>query len=293
MKRYIKLSLVFFVLFIFNITLVSASTNTNIRTEDNYLINDWIEVTDSNRGNILNTPAVNAEEKIYDFADLYTDSEEKDLYNEVNSYIQSYNMDLVIVTINRNNKSSPQEYADDFYDYNDFGISSNRDGVLFLIDMQNREIYMSTTGTAIEMYNDYRINEALDSVYTYMSDEDYYEGTSNYIDIIKDYAASGYPNNSTISNKGDRPSIVTTMIVSLIITIIIMGILISKNKMVRKATTAEEYLNKESVNIKNISDILVSSNTTKQKIEHNTSSGGSSTHHSSSGGSHGGGGHRF
>ena len=71
MKRYIKLSLVFFVLFIFNITLVSASTNTNTRTEDNYLINDWIEVTDSNRGNILNTPAVNAEEKIYDFADLY------------------------------------------------------------------------------------------------------------------------------------------------------------------------------------------------------------------------------
>ena len=61
MKRYIKLSLVFFVLFIFNITLVSASTNTNTRTEDNYLINDWIEVTDSNRGNILNTPAVNAE----------------------------------------------------------------------------------------------------------------------------------------------------------------------------------------------------------------------------------------
>ena len=293
MKKNVKIFLVILISFIFNITLVSASTNTNIRTEDNYLINDWIEVTDSNRGNILNTPAVNAEEKIYDFADLYTDSEEKDLYNEVNSYIQSYNMDLVIVTINSNNKSSPQEYADDFYDYNDFGISSNRDGILFLIDMQNREIYMSTTGTAIEMYNDYRINEALDSVYTYMSDEDYYEGTSNYIDIIKDYAASGYPNNSTISNKGDRPSIVTTMIVSLIITIIIMGILISKNKMVRKATTAEEYLNKESVNIKNISDILVSSNTTKQKIEHNTSSGGSSTHHSSSGGSHGGGGHRF
>lgn len=293
MKKNVKIFLVILISFIFNITLVSASTNTNIRTEDNYLINDWIEVTDSNRGNILNTPAVNAEEKIYDFADLYTDSEEKDLYNEVNSYIQSYNMDLVIVTINRNNKSSPQEYADDFYDYNYFGISNNRDGVLFLIDMQNREIYMSTTGTAIEMYNDYRINEALDSVYTYMSDEDYYEGTSNYIDIIKDYAASGYPNNSTISNKGDRPSLITTMLVSLIITIIIMGILISKNKMVRKATTAEEYLNKESVNIKNISDILVSSNTTKQKIEHNTSSGGSSTHHSSSGGSHGGGGHRF
>ena len=72
-----------------------------------------------------------------------------------------------------------------------------------------------------------------------------------------------------------------------------MVILINKNKLVRKATTAEEYLNKESVNIKRISDILISSNTTKHKIEHNSSSGGSSTHCSSSGGSHGGGGHRF
>ena len=293
MKRYIKLSLVFFVLFIFNITLVSASTNTNTRTEDNYLINDWIEVTDSNRGNILNTPSVNADEKIYDFADLYTDSEETSLYNKVNSYIQSYNMDLVIVTINSNNKSSPQEYADDFYDYNDFGISSNRDGILFLIDMQNREIYMSTTGTAIEMYNDYRINEALDSVYTYMSDEEYYEGTSNYINIIRDYASSGFPKNNNSSNSDVLQPIVTAMIISLFITIIIMVILINKNKLVRKATTAEEYLNKESVNIKRISDILISSNTTKHKIEHNSSSGGSSTHCSSSGGSHGGGGHRF
>lgn len=293
MKKNVKIFLVILISFIFNITLVSASTNTNIRTEDNYLINDWIEVTDSNRGNILNTPAVNAEEKIYDFADLYTDSEEKDLYNEVNSYIQSYNMDLVIVTINSNNKSSPQEYADDFYDYNNFGISSNRDGVLFLIDMENREIYMSTTGTAIEMYNDYRINEALDSVYTYMSDEAYYEGTSNYINIIRDYASSGFPKNNNSSNIDGLPPIVTAMIISLVITIIVMVILINKNKLVRKATTAEEYLNKESVNIKRISDILISSNTTKHKIEHNTSSGGSSTHHSSSGGSHGGGGHRF
>ena len=292
MKKFIKVSLVFSIFFIFNITLVSASTNTNIRTEDNYLINDWIEVTDSNRSNILNTPAVNANEKIYDFADLYTDSEEVSLYNEVSNYIMSYDMDLVIVTINSNNKSSPQEYADDFYDYNDFGISSNRDGVLFLIDMQTREIYMSTTGSAIRMYNDYRINEALDKVYQYMSNGNYYEGTSNYIDVISDYAREGYPSNNGSSGMEGPPPIVIAIIASLIITIVIMIILVSKNKLVRKATTAEEYLNKESVDIKKTGEILVSSHTSKHKIEHDNG-GGSSTHIGSSGGSHGGGGHRF
>ncbi len=292
MKRYLKIVFIIVISFIFNIKLVSASTNTNIRTDSNYLINDWIEVNDSNRNNILTTPAVDAKEKIYDFADLYDDEEEKLLYNKVNSYINSYNMDLVIVTIDKNNKASPMEYADDFYDYNDFGISSNRDGVLFLIDMQTREIYMSTTGTAIDMYNDYRIDEALDKVYQYMTDQDYYEGTSDYIEIIGDYAEAGFPKNNSSYGKGSFNPVVVSIVFSAIVTAIIMGILISKNKLVRKATTAEEYLNKESVNIKSISDVLISSNTTRHKIER-SSGGGSSTHSGSSGGSHGGGGHGF
>jgi len=258
MKRYLKIVFIIVISFIFNIKLVSASTNTNIRTDSNYLINDWIEVNDSNRNNILTTPAVDAKEKIYDFADLYDDEDEKLLYNKVNSYINSYNMDLVIVTIDKNNKASPMEYADDFYDYNDFGISSNRDGVLFLIDMQTREIYMSTTGTAIDMYNDYRIDEALDKVYQYMTDQDYYEGTSDYIEIIGDYAEAGFPKNNSSYGKGSFNPVVVSIVFSAIVTAIIMGILISKNKLVRKATTAEEYLNKERVNIKTLLNWLLS-----------------------------------
>ncbi len=294
MKNSLKIVVVLLSIFIFNITIVSASTNTNERTENNYLVEDWVKITDANKDNILNTPAVNATEKIYDFADLYSDSEEIKLYDEISKYIDSYNMDLAIVTINQNNKLSPQEYADDFYDYNNFGISSNRDGVLFLIDMQNRELYMSTTGISIEMYNDYRIDKALDSVYQYMSDKFYYDGTYNFIKIIGDFAKEGLPKNNSIDGKESNLSVlIKAMVIGLIVTVIVMAILISKNKLVRKATTAEEYLNKDSVNIKKISDVLISSNITKHRIDHSSSSGGSSTHSGSSGSSHGGGGHGF
>ena len=65
-------------LIIFLLPIVSfASTNTYPRTEDDLRINSWITVTEENKDNILNTPSVNEEEKIYDFADLYTDEEEK------------------------------------------------------------------------------------------------------------------------------------------------------------------------------------------------------------------------
>lgn len=290
MKKIIKIGILIIIGLVWNVSAVSASTNTYIRTEQDYRVSSWVDITESNKNNILQTPSVNEAEKIYDFADLYTESEERDLYNKVTEYIDTHNMDLVIVTIDKNNKSSPMVYADDFYDYNNFGIGKNRDGVLFLIDMENREIYMSTTGSAIKMYNDYRIKEALDQVYQYMSDEEYFEGTTDYIKIISNYASEGFPSGNT--KKLSIGMVVLWSVLSgIIITCIIMVILIRKNRLVRKATTAEEYLDKESVDIKSISDVLISTNTVRTKIEHN--SGGSSTHSGSSGASHGGGGHGF
>ncbi|MBE6157627.1 MAG: TPM domain-containing protein [Firmicutes bacterium] len=292
MIQKLKLVLALVITMMFMVVPVNASTNTKERTEADYLIPSGITVNDYNKDKILKTPAVNSEEKVYDFANLFTDNEETKLKDEIDTYINIHNMDLVVVTINSNNKASARDYADDFYDYNDFGIGSTRDGVLFLIDMDNREIWMSTTGNAIKMYNDYRIESSLDQVYSYMSDEEYYTGTSKYISKISDYASKGLPSNSSSVEMSRAKIILFSLLGGLILTGIIMGILIAKNRLVRKATTASEYLNKDSVDIKNLGDTLISSHTTKTKIEHDTG-GGSSTHHGSSGISHGGGGHRF
>ena len=286
MKKILKITLVMLTIFTLNIVPVYASTNTKERTEDNYLVEDWVTVTEDNKNNILTTPAIDATEKVYDFADLFTDEEEQQLYTKITNYINEYNLDLAVVTIDENNKT-PREYADDFYDYNDF---NQQGGILFLIDMYNRKIYMSTTGEAIKMYNDYIINTALDEVYTYMSDEEYYEGTSSYIDKISDYAKKGVPTSNN-EEKSLTSSIFMSLLIGLIGTAIIMAILIFKNRMVKKATTAREYLNKNSIKIQNMGEILISSNTTKHEIDH--SSSGSSTHTGSSGSSHGGGGHSF
>ena len=103
--------------------------------------------------------------KVIDDAELLTNEEETKLYKQVQKYIEKYNMDMVIVTINHNNKASSMEYADDFYDYNNYGIGDDKSGVLFLIDMQKRKMWISTTGSAIEIYNDVRIDKILE--YTY------------------------------------------------------------------------------------------------------------------------------
>lgn len=300
MKKILNLLLISF---IFIISPVYASTNTYERTEDNYRVDSWVNVTDSNRNIILTTPSVDESEKVYDFANLLDENEEKLILNSINEFISKYDMDMVIVTIDSNPRYSAQKFSDDFYDYNSFGKNKTRDGVLFLIDMDTRNFYISTTGEAIRLYNDYRINAILDYVEPYIKGENYYEAASSFIQKSAYYANSGIPSgnvNSYINEKGDivyykKINYFFSVVGSLIITAIVIAILVNKNKMIKKATNANLYFNKDLAKITEKNDRFLTTHTTSVSLSSSSggSGSGSSTHSSSSGSSHGGGGRSF
>ena len=137
------------------------------------------------------TPSVDNTLKIYDYAKLIPDDKEKEIYNMIKKFISKYNMDMAIVTINENPKSSSMGYADDFYDYNDFGVGVNKNGLLFLIDMDNRKMWISTTGKAIEIYNDKRIDAILDYTYDKISKKDYSGCAEQFIKYATYFAKKG------------------------------------------------------------------------------------------------------
>lgn len=288
---------------ILNINTVCASINTYERTEDNLRIDSRIEVTSSNKANILATPSVDASEKVYDFADLFTTEEEKQLYLEVMDYINNYEMDLVIVTTNYIHTSDTRNYGMDFYDYNDFGFTNKKNGILLVIDMQNRRYEMVTTGEAILMYDDARVNSILDDMFEDIKNETYYNGCAKFIQKASDYAKKGIPSSNKHSSIDEYGNITTDyplpwIMITLIsagATLVIMLILVHKNKMVKKATTAKEYLVNDTLKIDSLQDFLIDSNISRVKIDHSSSSsgGGSSTSSGSSGSSHGGGGRSF
>ncbi len=286
-----------------------ASTTTYERTLDNLQVAEDIIVTPSNQDAILTTPKVNEEEKIYDFADLFTDSEEVELYNQVTSFISDTNLDMAIVTINENPKYDAQDYADEFYDYNYFGKGENHDGLLFLIDMATREMYISTCGQALLMYDDYRIERILDATYDKIVDGDYYGCAGSFVRSSLYWFNSGIPN----SNKGyyidedgnpaEDPNYKVPVftgtnlsvigVISLIISLIATGVKKSKHTTIKKATTAVEYM--KTKNLTQKLDNFLTTHTSSVYIPPSSSSsgGGSSYHSSSSGRSHGGGGRHF
>lgn len=274
---------------------VFASVDTCTRTDDNLYVPDKIKYKSSMKDNILSTPCVNASEKVYDFANLFEESDEDLIYNQITNFINETGLDMAIVTTNYNSKMSVMEYADDFYDYNDF----SRDGILFLIDMDTREYYVSTTGKAMFYFDDNRIDYILDNLYSDMVDGDYKSAVLGVISDAKGYYDSGVITNKyTFDSNGKivrkTPWLVLVGI-SLGVSFIAVMILRGKNKKVKISKDADKYL-KGTLTLTKKEDRFLFRNT--QKIyspisDSGGSSGGFSSHSGSSGVSHGGGGRSF
>lgn len=307
MKRKIKWIGLWLVLVFIGSPFLYGVTTTP-RTENNLQIWDSITVTPSVKRAVLKTPKVDETEKIYDFANLLSETEEQKLYQEVVKAIDQRNLDMVVVTINENNKRNAEAYADDFYDYNYFGKGSTYDGILLLIDMDNREVYISTTGKAQLIYDDTRINKMLDVIQPKLSNTNYYSAVYSFIQDSNRYAKDGIPKsneNSSIDKNGNyisngyrnqniMVSIFKILVFPTIITIIVIAIGCSTHRNVKIAKLAKIYLKKGSVNVNRKEDQFIRSATsTVRRSTSSGSSGGSSTHHSSSGRSHGGGGRHF
>lgn len=258
-------------------------------TDDSSTYNSNTYTTNSQKAK-ANTPVVDATKKIYDYANLITKDEEEALYNKVQEFINKYDMDMAIVTINSNPKSSSMAYADDFYDYNNFGKGTNKTGLLFLIDMQNRNMWISTTGDAINIYTDSRINTILDYTYDKISNEDYNGCVEQFIEKASYFANKGLTGGSKVVTVPKM--ICNSLIFAGLVTIVFICIGLATHRKPKKKKEASNYIT-QPLKLSNKLDTFLDKHVSKVKIETSSSSGGSSTHSGSSGTSHGGGGRSF
>lgn len=237
---------------------------------------------------------------VCDDADLYTATEESKLSLDAKALGEAYNLDIVIVTTNDAKGKSSREYADDFFDYNGYGVGEERDGILFLIDMDNREVYISTSGKGIRYLTDNRIEKILDDVFANGLTEDLmYDATNAFLRSTERYLQAGIPSNqynkpsTTILEKGlTMPEAIAGTVVSVVVGVGFF--LLTRHRYQGKPKPVEyRYQEKNRTNFKVNTEKLVDSSVTYTIIQESSSSGRSSTHTSSSGRTHGGGGRKF
>ena len=104
-----------------------------------------------------------------DQADLLSESEETDILRQAQQIASKTKWDVRILTTDDTNGRSARDYAEDYYMDN----YHSDDGFACLIDMDNREIYIATSGETIYYLTDDRREALLDNAYEYVSDGDY------------------------------------------------------------------------------------------------------------------------
>ena len=75
-------------------------------------------------------------ERVQDMAKLLSESEREALIKTLDELSERQKMDVIVVTTNTLDGKKPMEYADDIYDYCKYGYGEKRDGLLFLVSME-------------------------------------------------------------------------------------------------------------------------------------------------------------
>lgn len=239
---------------------------------------------------------------VEDNSGLLTPEERTALEQKASELSRTYQMDVVIITIDAPDDATIEVLADDLYDNRGYGYGSDHSGLLFLLDMNHREWYISTSGKAITAFSDYGLDRLGELVVPYLSSGDYYTAFNTYLDALPSYFdayEAGQP--IDVYYVEESEPLVILFLGALLVGAVAAGItvLIMRSSMntKRRQHSAQSYLKPGSYNLHTHRDLFLYSRTTKVRRQESSSSGssrgGSSVHRSSSGRSHGGRGGKF
>lgn len=218
-----------------------------------------------------------------------------------------YGIDAAILTVYSLGGISAQTYADDYYDHMGFA----EDGILFLLAMEEREWYITTSGDAIYAFTDYGLMEMEDSIVPLLSEGAYFDAFSMYLTSIPAYMdawqngapidgiADGYgsSHHDDVIYYEEETTFSDILNISAVVGLITAGISVLIMRFCmntkRRQHSAGDYLEPGSFRLRTQRDIYLYSSISKVRKQQNTSNSGSSVHRSSSGRSHGGRGGKF
>lgn len=92
-------------------------------------------------------------QRIYDEADLLSSEEEVYLENYLDKFSKANQQDLIFVSSADMQGKATRDFAADFYD--EKFPQNDASGAIILLDMENRELNIVTTGSMIDIFTDY------------------------------------------------------------------------------------------------------------------------------------------
>lgn len=239
--------------------------------------------------------------RVVDEASLLTAAEYSELRQRLDDLSEAHGMDIVIVTVDSLGNQSAMAYADNYFDYNGYGMGADRSGLLLLISMEHQDLWISTSGYGIVAFTDAGLEYIIDQIKPDLSDHKFAEAFDTFADLCDSFiqqAKAGTPYDSHNLPKGKfefGKTILIALGCGFVVAFIVTAVLKHQLKSIRAQSGAANYMKSGSLNVTVSRDIFLYRNVTKipKPRDSGSSGGGSRTHRSSSGRSHGGRGGRF
>lgn len=238
---------------------------------------------------------------VNDEAGLFTQEQIQTLEQQAQPINEKIKGQLLIVTTTSNSEE-PQTFSDN---YLRDAVGNDQNGSVLLLDMGQREIYISTSGNMIDYLDDNRVDATLDEVYNQMSSANYFEAAEAYLTKVSEYVDAGVPSGhyrvDEKTGKITRYKVLTTteivisVILALVLSLVFYFVTVSRYQL-KSGTYKYPFREKANIKLTDQTDRLTNSFVTTRRIPKSPppgSGGGGSTTHSSGGGTFGGGGRSF
>ena len=233
-----------------------------------------------------------------DDAGAVSASELEFLENYLTNISEELEFDVVgVITDYGYDEESLTAEADDFYYYNGYGYGSEKDGVIFVVDVKSRMMVLVTTGFGLEAITDYYEDDIYDYVSDSLSNGEYAKGFKQYADRVRYYVlkakeeggGSHMPDAETAAGMGG-----ISLAVGAGAGLFSSQRQKSKLKTVRRKTQANSYARRDSLVLSRKQDRFLYSTVAvvprpKQNNNNHGPGGGTTIHMGSSGTPHGGG----
>ena len=242
--------------------------------------------------------------RMYDGAKVLTEDEDNELEDALEEVSLRQSFDVTIASIESLESvgaDSTEQFADDLYDYCQFGYGTDRDGVLLLVSVGDRKWHLSTCGYGITAFTDAGIQYLGQQLTPFMAEGDYAGAFRTFVQWADDYvtaAREGHPYDvNTLPREPLSPMyLVLALGIGLVLAWVIVGVMKGQLRSVAFQENAASYVREGSMKLTNQRDLFLYRDvhrTERPKESSSSDSGGSSTHTSSSGTTHGGGGGSF
>ena len=217
---------------------------------------------------------------IIDEANLLSSSEEKTVLNQMKNITEYTNVAFVTTD---NNRSTTRDYAERCL-HELFG--RGKDGTLFIIDMDNREIYIYSDGSTLYSITESYSYTITDNVFDYAADGEY---------MLCAYNAFDQMYKILDGQKIAQPmKYICNAFLSVVLAMFIVFLIVKSSSETHKVSSREllKYTNKQ---LNQGVPTTILTHTSKVYRPPSSSSGGGGGHSGGGGGGHsgGGGGHKF